>query len=203
LYKHVLDKPIGDDIAPVKAKKRRRPPVVMTKSEVHQVLNQMKGKHSCRPGAHGACRCEEAKPKTIPINRHVKAVLDRLPRAIHHDFVVTYTGKPIKQKDGYKRSFRTACKKAGIPCGRKTPNGITFHDLRRTVKTNMLSAGASKIYCDLILGHSLQGMDVHYVVPDDETLRQAMAKYTDWLDDKIAHALASVDQTVDHERKGG
>jgi len=40
LYKHVLDKPIGDNIAPVKAKKRRRPPVVMAKTEVHQVLNQ-------------------------------------------------------------------------------------------------------------------------------------------------------------------
>ena len=45
LYKHVLDKPIGDNIAPVKAKKRRRPPVVMTKNEVRQVLNQMKGTH--------------------------------------------------------------------------------------------------------------------------------------------------------------
>ncbi len=45
LYDHVLDKPIGDDIAPVKAKKHRRPPVVMTKTEVRQVLNQMKGTH--------------------------------------------------------------------------------------------------------------------------------------------------------------
>jgi integrase len=45
LYKHVLDKPIGDNIAPVKAKKRRRPPVVMTKTEVRHVLNQMKGTH--------------------------------------------------------------------------------------------------------------------------------------------------------------
>ena len=29
LYKHVWDKPIGDNIAPVKAKKRRHPPVPM------------------------------------------------------------------------------------------------------------------------------------------------------------------------------
>ena len=36
---------IGDNIAPVKVKKRRRPPVVMTKTEVRQVLNQMKGAH--------------------------------------------------------------------------------------------------------------------------------------------------------------
>jgi integrase len=142
---------------------------------------------------------KEAKPKTIPINRHVKAILDRLPRTIHPDFVVTYKGKPIKQKDGYKRSFRTACKKADIPCGRKASNGITFHDIRRTVKTNMLNAGVSKVHCDLILGHSLQGMDAHYIWPDDDTLRQAMERYTAWLDDRIAHALASVDQSVDHE----
>jgi len=45
LYKHVLDKPVGDNIAPVKAKKRRRLPMVMTKAEVRQVLNQMKGPH--------------------------------------------------------------------------------------------------------------------------------------------------------------
>lgn len=37
--------PMGDNISPVKAKKRRRPPVVMTKTEVRQVLNQMKGTH--------------------------------------------------------------------------------------------------------------------------------------------------------------
>jgi len=45
LYKHVLDLPVEDDIAPVKAKKRRRPPVVMTKAEVSRVLSQMKGTH--------------------------------------------------------------------------------------------------------------------------------------------------------------
>jgi len=45
LYKYVLDKPIEDNIAPVKATKRRRPPVVMAKTEVRQVLNQMKGAH--------------------------------------------------------------------------------------------------------------------------------------------------------------
>ena len=142
---------------------------------------------------------KESKSKTIPINHHVKAILDSIPRAIHHDFVFTYNGMPIKQKDGYKRSFRTACKNAEIPCGRKTPNGITFHDFRRTVKSNMLNAGVSKIHCDLILGHSLQGMDVNYIVPDDDALRIAMEKYTQWLDDKIAHVPASVDQTVDHE----
>ena len=57
----------------------------------------------------------------------------------------------------------------------------------------------SLIHRDLILGHSLQGMDAHYIVPDDDALRKAMDKYSQWLDEKIAQALANVDQSVDHE----
>jgi len=49
LYKRVLDKHIWGDIAPVKAKKRRRPPGVMTKTEVRRVLDQMKGTHLSPP----------------------------------------------------------------------------------------------------------------------------------------------------------
>ena len=68
-----------------------------------------------------------------------------------------------------------------------------MHDFRRTVKTNMLEAGVDKTYRDLILGHSLEGMDRHYIKPSDETLRQAMARYTAWLYGQ----LGNVDQTGD------
>jgi len=40
-------------------------------------------------------------------------------------------------------------------------------------------------------------MDTHYIVPSEETLTQAMDKYTLWLDDQIAKTVASVDQNVD------
>jgi integrase len=129
---------------------------------------------------------KEKKSKNIPINHHVKDLLDNIPRNINHGYVISYKGNPIRQKDGLKRSFRTACNNAKIPHGRKTPNGITFHDIRRTVKTNMLSAGVDKVHRDLILGHSLQGMDVHYMAPDEETLKAAMDKYTSWLDEKFS-----------------
>ena len=46
-----------------------------------------------------------------------------------------------------------------VQYGEKTPNGITFHDMRRTVKTNMLNAGVDKTYRDMILGHRLQNVD--------------------------------------------
>lgn len=125
---------------------------------------------------------KEGKPKNIPINHHVKRALDSIPRALNHDFVFTFKGNPIKHKDSLKRSFATACEDAGIPHGRKTPNGITFHDIRRSVKTNMLSAGIDKAHRDMILGHSLGGMDIHYLVPAEESLHEAMDKYTQWLD---------------------
>jgi integrase len=89
----------------------------------------------------------------------------------------------------------SACVKAGIPQGHTDPNGITFHDIRRTVKTNMLSAGVDKVYRDTILGHSLQGMDVHYMAPSEDDLHRAMERYTEWLDGQLI--LASVDHIVD------
>ena len=52
----------------------------------------------------------------------------------------------------------------------------------------MLFAGVDKVHRDVILGHSLKGMDIHYLAPSDESLRDAMEKYTGWLDEKIAEA---------------
>ncbi len=125
---------------------------------------------------------KEKKAKVIPINHHIKRVLADLPRAIHHDFVLTYKNDPIVTAGGIKNSFISACGKAGIPYGQHEPSGITFHDLRRTVKTNMLNAGVDKVHRDIILGHSLHGMDVHYMSPSEEDLHRAMSKYTAWLD---------------------
>jgi len=138
---------------------------------------------------------KESKPKNIPINHHVKTLLDGIPRNITHGYVITYKGNPIKTYGGLKGSFKTACKNAGIPKGLKTPNGIIFHDIRRTVKTNMLDAGVDKVYRDLILGHSQKGMDVYYLKPSEETLRQAMDKYTRWIDSK----KSNLDHSLDHE----
>jgi hypothetical protein len=59
----------------------------------------------------------------------------------------------------------------------------------------MLEAGVDKTYRDKILGHSMQGMDVHYIEKriKDETLEKAMDIYTAWLDNQIetARAVAS------------
>lgn len=128
---------------------------------------------------------KERKPKTIPVNHHVRAVLDSLPRALHHDHVIRYNGEPIRDRGGLKKSFTTACKNAGLVRGRSAEDGIIPHDFRRSAKTNMLNAGVNKVHRDIILGHSLGGIDVHYIVPTDEDLMKAMTLYTKWLDEEI------------------
>ena len=143
---------------------------------------------------------KEKRAKVIPMNHYVKAVLVELIKTIHHDFVFTYQNEPIKSAGGLHNSFLTACKKAGLPHGQDHPEGIIFHDIRRTVKTNMLNAGVDKVHRDLILGHSLQGMDVHYLVPSEDDLHQAMSRYTDWLDERIS---ANVSQNVNNSKKKG
>jgi hypothetical protein len=128
--------------------------------------------------------------------------LDKVPRALQHDFVFTFRGNPIKHKNGLKKSLITACKKAEIVYGRDAADGFIFQDIRRTVKTNMLDARIPKEIRDIILGHSLKGMDVHYLVPSEEPLSAAMDKFTDWLDQEIEAVSASVDQNVDQKEKG-
>jgi integrase len=134
---------------------------------------------------------KESKAKVIPINCHVKEVLEGIRRGVPHiEFVLTYQHEPIVSPGGLKNSFMSACRKAGIPQGHNDPQGITFHDIRRTVKTNMLASGVDKVYRDLILGHSLQGMDVHYLAPSEERLQEAMAKYTVWLEKQIKESVS-------------
>jgi hypothetical protein len=67
--------------------------------------------------------------------------------------------------------------------------------VQATIENNMLEEGGNKTYRDLRLGHSLEGMDRHYIKPSEETLPRAMAQCIAWLDEQ----LANVDQTVDQE----
>ncbi len=126
----------------------------------------------------GAGATKEDAEKIVPINAHARKALQTLPRAIRNDFVFTHGGEPITSPGGIRRSFETACTRAKITKGRDVPGGLVFHDIRRTVKTLMASAGVDKVYRDVILGHSLKGMDVHYIVPTEEDLTRAMATYT-------------------------
>ena len=106
--------------------------------------------------------------------------------------MITYRGREITGRGGFKKSFISACAGAKIPYGQKTENGITFHDIRRTVKTNMVEAGVNKIHRDVILGHALDGMEAHYVKPSPDSLKTAMDIYTGWLDNTWGYKKENV-----------
>ena len=42
----------------------------------------------------------------------------------------------------------------------------------------MLNAGVDRVFRDVILGRSLQGMDVHYLVPSEDDLKAAMEDFS-------------------------
>jgi integron integrase len=46
LYRDVLDKPLAPEIAPIRRKRRPRPPTVLTQAEVQRLLAAMTGRHA-------------------------------------------------------------------------------------------------------------------------------------------------------------
>jgi len=144
-----------------------------------------------------ADRTKEKRPKRIPINRYVKEILESLPRPIHHDYVFTYKGKPISSN--FRRSLARACKDAGLVLDATTPEGVRFHDFRATAKTLMANAGVDKELRDIILGHSLPGMDNVYLRFSDEDLHRAMGQYTEYLEAQFTQARESGPQNGPQE----
>ncbi len=74
LYKKVLDIPVDEKLEPVRAKRHRRPPVVMAQSEVASVLGHMQGVHLLENGVNIRVVQElmgHADVKTTEIYTHV------------------------------------------------------------------------------------------------------------------------------------
>ena len=70
---------------------------------------------------------------------------------------------------GIRDAFIKGMKAAGIPCGRKTPGGLTFHDLRHTFNTNARKAGIPDKLIMKITGHSTREMfDRYNTITADE-----------------------------------
>jgi integrase len=141
---------------------------------------------------------KERKAKIIPINNDVAQALDNIVPHVNHPYVFTCRHRPMRKFT----HFRKCCIKAGLPYGYKTDGGIVARDIRRTVKTNMVEAGVPEIYRDILLGHSKKGMDHHYIQPKPKILKEAMQKYTTWLDNEIAKCkLQKSDQSSDHRKQ--
>ena len=58
----------------------------------------------------------------------------------------------------------------------------------------MLRAGVDKAIRDVIVGHTLRGMDAFYLQLSDEDLREGMKKFTAWFDKELSDVTHFVTQ---------
>jgi len=82
------------------------------------------------------------------------------------DYVFHRQGWPVAE---FKRSWATACKKAGVP-------GKLFHDLRRTAVRNMVRSGVPQSVAMAISGHRTVSMFLRYNITSDTDLREAVRR---------------------------
>lgn len=99
--------------------------------------------------------------RRVPINSTLREVLSSVEKVKGSEFVFNSPlGDKYSGPGGMKRSFSTACKRAGI-------THLRFHDLRHTAATRMIEAGASIVDVAKILGHSSLKMTMRYAHPED------------------------------------
>jgi integrase len=92
--------------------------------------------------------------REIPINETLRDTLQGLARRVDIPYVFydNATGKPYQD---VKKSFNTACRKAGI-------KDFKFHDLRHTFASHLVMAGVDITTVKELLGHKTLTMTLRY-----------------------------------------
>jgi len=140
---------------------------------------------------------KKAAARDIPINHHVRDVLERLPRGLPDAPLFRYRGKPMKEWP--RKSLENACKKAGILYGDDQMDGeqkgFCSRDIRPGVLSNMAAAEVGDRYMKYFAGHQQPDiMGKHYFEPINT--RPEMDKFTAWLDAERERAKKFVVKSV-------
>ena len=97
---------------------------------------------------------------------------NRIPRRLDSPYV--FTGDDGKRFKYVNRSFKTACRKAGI-------KDFRFHDLRHTFASHLIMAGVDLTTVSRLLGHKTLTMTLRY----SHLAPSHMVKAVDVLDNAI------------------
>jgi integrase len=118
------------------------------------------------------------KVRKIPINSKVrKLFLELKLKSGGSEFVFPSDNSRTGHLEWVKRSFMSACKKAGI-------EGLRFHDLRHTAATRMVENGANIVAVKEILGHADLKTTMRYAHPDN-SLKEAIESLATGFSDSV------------------
>jgi len=92
--------------------------------------------------------------REIPINQTVREALDGVVRRLDIPYVF-YNPDTEKKYDNVKRSFKSACRRAGI-------KDFHFHDLRHTFASQLIMSGIDITTVKELLGHKTLTMTLRY-----------------------------------------
>jgi integrase len=104
-------------------------------------------------------------PNVIPINQTLLGELQHSPHHLHSDYV--FCNAADEPYDEVKRSFNTACRKAGI-------EDFGFHDLRHTFASHLIMNGVDLKTVMRLLGHKDIRMTLRYAHLSREHLQAAV-----------------------------
>lgn len=104
------------------------------------------------------------KGRDVPLNALAEGAIRSVKKTHHYVF---FNDKFRDRVKGIKKSFMTACDKAGI-------RGVTPYCLRHTVATKLVNElGVDIVTAGRILGHNKVEMTLRYCHPSKETIQKA------------------------------
>jgi integrase len=102
------------------------------------------------------------KPRDVPIHPYIIEMLNDMKKRAQSENVFTYNGKPIKR---IARSFRTACRNAGI-------DDLWIHDFRHICITNWRMEGHDFARIMAASGHTTTSTFLRYNIDTEEDIKK-------------------------------
>ena len=114
-------------------------------------------------------------PQNVTLSPEALAILQACRDAAENEAIFVFPGSG---KSGHieepKKAVIRVMERAGIPYGRNTPNGVTLHDLRRTLGSWQAKTGASMIIIGKSLNHLSPQTSAIYARLDLDPVRQSV-----------------------------
>jgi integrase len=82
----------------------------------------------------------------------------------------------------FKKAWATACKRAGLPVGRRH-GGYVFHNMRHSAVTNLVNSGTPAHEAMRVSGHATRSMLDRYSIGTEDATRAALQRQTVYLAD--------------------